>query len=99
MQARIIKMGGARPATLPAPIDEEKAELTKIGKPAEEEEENPWEIEADEIHVPLVENDSFKGSDGDRLAEKSVRSAVCSGMAASCNVKLHWIVGEWRAAR
>eukprot|EP00434_Breviolum_minutum_P037810 symbB.v1.2.033527.t1/scaffold4171.1/size43550/2 len=40
-QARIIKMGGARPATLPAPIDEEKAELTKIGKPAEEEEENP----------------------------------------------------------
>lgn len=40
-QARIIKMGGARPATLPAPIDEEKTELTKIGNPAEEEEENP----------------------------------------------------------
>ncbi len=25
--------------------------------------------------------------------------AVCGGMAASCNVKLHWIVGKWKVAR
>lgn len=39
-QARIIKMGGARPTTLPAPIDEEEqTELTagKIGKVTDEE--------------------------------------------------------------
>lgn len=39
-QARIIKMGGARPTTLPAPIDEEEqTELTagKIGKATDEE--------------------------------------------------------------
>ena len=39
-EARIIKMGGARPTTLPAPIDEEEQkELTamKIGNAEDEE--------------------------------------------------------------
>ena len=43
-EARIIKMGGARPTTLPAPIDEEEqTELTagKIGKVTDE--EDPWD--------------------------------------------------------
>lgn len=40
-QVRIIKLGGARPVTLPVPIeeDEEKQEL-KIGKPEEMQVEN-----------------------------------------------------------